>query len=233
MTRSLDYRKITRIAAAVLIALEMALFPMIHLGRDDADVVGCYLAIVLVALFALVTLWGERDGHIIRLGIGFTLVADYFLVIAANSELEGVISFIAVQACYFAYTLVRETRTKVRYVNIASRIFIVVGLTITAFLVLREDTDALAIASVIYYGNLVANAVFAFLLGKRDRIFAIGLVLFGMCDIWIGLEVLFSSYLDSNLMDFVYNANYNLPWVFYQPSQTLIALNLLGKVNRE
>ena len=85
----------------------------------------------------------------------------------------------------------------------------------------------------IYYGNLVANAVFAFLLGRRDRIFAIGLVLFGMCDIWIGLEVLFSSYLDSNLMDFVYNANYNLPWVFYQPSQTLIALNLLGKVNRE
>lgn len=233
MTRSLDYRKITRIAAAVLIALEMALFPMIHLGRDGADVVGCYLAIVLVALFALVTLWGERDGHIIRLGIGFTLVADYFLVIAANSELEGVISFIAVQACYFAYTLVRETRTKVRYVNIASRIFIVVGLTITAFLVLGEDTDALAIASVIYYGNLVANAVFAFLLGKRDRIFAIGLVLFGMCDIWIGLEVLFSSYLDSNLMDFVYNANCNLPWVFYQPSQTLIALNLLGKVNRE
>ena len=233
MTRSLDYRKITRIAAAVLIALEMALFPMIHLGRDSADVVGCYLAIVLVALFALVTLWGERDGHFIRLGIGFTLVADYFLVIADNSELDGVISFIAVQACYFAYTLVRETRTKVRYVNIASRIFIVVGLTITAFLVLGEDTDALAIASVIYYGNLVANAVFVFLLGKRDRIFAIGLVLFGMCDIWIGLEVLFSSYLDSNLMDFVYNANYNLPWVFYQPSQTLIALNLLGKVNRE
>ena len=231
MTRSLDYRKITRIAAAVLIALEMALFPMIHFGSGGVDVVGCYLAIVLVALFALVTLWGERDGHIIRLGIGFTLVADYFLVIAANSELEGVISFIAVQACYFAYTLVRETRTKVRYVNIASRIFIVVGLTITAFLVLGEDTDALAIASVIYYGNLVANAVFAFLLGKRDRIFAIGLVLFGMCDIWIGLEVLFSSYLDSNLMDFVYNANYNLPWVFYQPSQTLIALNLLGKVN--
>ena len=222
----IDRKKITLILALVFIVLELACFPMIHLGRDGADVVGCYLAIVLVALFALVTLWGERDGHIIRLGIGFTLVADYFLVIAANSELEGVISFIAVQACYFAYTLVRETRTKVRYVNIASRIFIVVGLTITAFLVLGEDTDALAIASVIYYGNLVANAVFAFLLGKRDRIFAIGLVLFGMCDIWIGLEVLFSSYLDSNLMDFVYNANYNLPWVFYQPSQVLIGLRL-------
>lgn len=229
----IDRKKITLILALVFIVLELACFPMIHFGSGGVDVLGCYLAIVLVALFALVTLWGERDGHIIRLGIGFTLVADYFLVIAADSQLEGVISFIAVQACYFAYTLVRETRTRVRYINIASRAVLMVGLVIATFAVLGDGADPLAIASVIYYGNLVANAAFAFLLGKRERIFAIGLVLFAMCDIWIGLEVLFSSYLGSDLMDFVYSSNYNLPWIFYQPSQTLIALNLLGKVNRE
>ena len=228
-----NFEKFTRVAAIVLVALELACFPMIHFGSGGVDVLGCYLAIVLVALFTLVTIKGDRVGHLIRLGIAFTLVADYFLVIAADSQLEGVIAFIAVQVCYFAYTLVREKRTRVRYINIASRAVLMVGLVITTFAVLGEGADALAIASVLYYGNLVANAVFAFLLGKRERIFAIGLVLFAMCDIWIGLEVLFSSYLGSDLMNFVYSSNYNLPWVFYQPSQTLIALNLLGKVNRE
>ena len=221
-----NFEKFTRVAAIVLVALELMCFPMIHFGSGGVDVLGCYLAIVVVALFALVTIKGDRVGHLIRLGIAFTLVADYFLVIAADSQLEGVIAFIAVQVCYFAYTLVREKRAKVRYINIASRAVLMVGLVIAAFAVLGEGADALAIASVLYYGNLVANAVFAFLLGKRERIFAIGLVLFAMCDIWIGLEVLFSSYLGSDLMDFVYSANYNLPWIFYQPSQVLIGLRL-------
>ena len=221
-----NFEKFTRVAAIVLVALELMCFPMIHFGSGGVDVVGCYLAIVLVALFTLVTIKGDRVGHLIRLGIAFTLVADYFLVIAADSQLEGVIAFIAVQVCYFAYTLVREKRTRVRRINIASRAVLMVGLVIAAFAVLGEGADALAIASVLYYGNLVANAVFAFLLGKRERIFAIGLVLFAMCDIWIGLEVLFSSYLGSDLMNFVYSSNYNLPWIFYQPSQVLIGLRL-------
>ena len=221
-----NFEKFTRVAAIVLVALELMCFPMIHFGSGGVDVVGCYLAIVLVALFTLVTIKGDRVGHLIRLGIAFTLVADYFLVIAADSQLEGVIAFIAVQVCYFAYTLVREKRTRVRRINIASRAVLMVGLVIAAFAVLGEGADALAIASVLYYGNLVANAVFAFLLGKRERIFAIGLVLFALCDIWIGLEVLFSSYLGSDLMNFVYSSNYNLPWIFYQPSQVLIGLRL-------
>ena len=224
--KAFNFEKFTRVAAIVLVALELMCFPMIHFGSGGVDVFGCYLAIVLVALFTLVTIKGDRVGHLIRLGIAFTLVADYFLVIAADSQLEGVIAFIAVQVCYFAYTLVREKRTRVRRINIASRAVLMVGLVIAAFAVLGDGADPLAIASVLYYGNLVANAVFAFLLGKRERIFAIGLVLFAMCDIWIGLEVLFSSYLGSNVMDFVYSANYNLPWIFYQPSQVLIGLRL-------
>ena len=228
-------KKFTFIAAIAFIALEAALFPLIHLGRGGVDVSACYLAIILVALFALVTLPCAADKrlHLIRLGIAFTLVADYFLVLADDSELEGVLAFIAVQVCYFAYTIVREKRAKVRYINIASRALLMAGLVIAAFAVLGESTDPLAIASVIYYGNLVISCVFALLLGREERIFAIGLFLFAMCDIWIGLEVLFSSYIGSNMMDFVYNANYNLPWVFYQPSQVMIGLSLIDKAKSD
>ncbi|MBQ7343935.1 MAG: hypothetical protein IJW53_04120 [Clostridia bacterium] len=226
--KAFNSEKFTRLAAIVLVALELALLPVIHLGTGGADVSACYLAIILIALFALVTLRGERDRRLdlIRLGIAFTLVADYFLVLADDSELEGVLAFIVVQIFYAAYLFVKEERRAVRIVSLAARGALMLSLVVAAFIVLGEGTDPLAVASVIYYGNLVLSCVFAFLLGRGERIFAIGLLLFAMCDIWIGLEVLFSSYLDSNLMDFVYNANYNLPWVFYQPSQVLIALRL-------
>ena len=227
---TLNYKRITRLSAIVFVALELVLFPLIQLTPARVSEVACYLAIVFVALFAAVTSGGEKEGHLIRLGIIFTLVADYFLVLADDAQLEGVIAFIAVQLCYFAYLFKREERTKVRVVNAASRIVLSILLVIAAFVVLGEDTDALAIASVLYYGNLVANAVFAFALGKEERIFAVGLVLFGMCDLCIGLEVLCSSYLESSVMDFMYGANLNLPWVFYQPSQTLIGLRLLTMV---
>jgi hypothetical protein len=235
VTKSFNFKKFIFIAAIVFITLEVALFPLIHLGRGGVDVSACYLAIVLVALFALLTLPDATDKrlHLIRLGIAFTLVADYFLVLADDSELEGVLAFIVVQIFYAVYLFVREERRRVKNISLAVRGALMLGLVVVAFIVLGEDTDPLAIASVIYYGNLVISCVFAFLLGRRERIFAIGLLLFAMCDIWIGLEVLFSSYLDSNLMNFVYNANYNLPWVFYQPSQVMIGLSLIDKAKSD
>ena len=228
MTKAFNREKFTFIAAIAFIALEAALFPLIHLGRGGVDASACYLAIILVDLFALVTLPCAADKrlHLIRLGIAFTLVADYFLVLADDSELEGVLAFIVVQIFYAAYLFVREEKRTVKIISLALRGALMAGLVVVAFAVLGESTDPLAIASVIYYGNLVISCVFAFLLGREERIFAIGLLLFSMCDIWIGLEVLFSSYIGSDLMDFVYNANYNLPLVFYQPSQVLIALRL-------
>ena len=219
-----------RICVLVLVVLELALFPLIQLTRASVSAFSSYLAIAFVALFALVSAFGEKGaGHLIRLGILFTLVADYFLVLSDGAELEGVIAFILVQLSYFAYTLVREDRVSVRRANIFTRIGLCAALIIGAVAVLGKDNDALSIVSVIYYANLLTNIVFAFLLGREARVFAIGLVLFAMCDLCIGLEVLTSTYLDSSVLDFFYGSRLNLPWVFYQPSQVLIGLALYRK----
>jgi uncharacterized membrane protein len=209
----------------MFIFAELAFFPLIQLTPGDVSAFWSYVAIVFVALYALFTFGSDPSTHFIRLGIGFTLLADYFLVLKSE-ELPGVLAFILVQAAYFVYLVLNEKRKRVRALNALSRILISAILVVAALLILGDGIDALAIASVIYYGNLIINAVFAFLLGRRERIFAIGLVLFAMCDLCIGLEVLFSSYLDSDALDFFYGANINLPWVFYQPSQVLIALRL-------
>lgn len=231
MKDTVAYRKTVRMAALVFIILEALLFPMIQNTSFSVSGVPAYSSIVLVAIFALISIKGEPEGHLIRLGIAFTLVADYFLVLSNDSELEGVIVFTVVQICYFVYLFVREERPALRAANVCSRVLFSAILVIVAFSVLGENTDALSIASVIYYGNLVANVIFAFALGREERLFAIGLLLFAMCDLCIGLETLSGSYLNSSTLDFFYGDHLNLPWVFYQPSQTLIALHLGSKIN--
>lgn len=212
--------------ALLFVLLEVALFPLIQFTPGGESAAWSYVAIVLVFVAAILSFRGLDATTLIMVGLASTLVADYFLVLDGEKLLEGVIAFIFTQAAYFAYLFLTETQRCLRIANVTSRIGVSLVLVIAAFVVLGEDTDALAIASVIYYANLVLNTVFAFLRGRAERVFAIGLVLFCMCDLCIGLEVLFSSYLDSNAFSFFYGAHLNLPWVFYQPSQVLIALSL-------
>lgn len=223
------YALSAKISAAVFAAAQVVLFPLIQTTSGDVSSFYSYLSIILVGLFALITIGYTEEYHLLRLGILFTLVADFFLVVCYDRELEGVIAFIFVQAAYCAYLVLAEKRRCVRRANVLTRLALSAALVITASAVLGEDTDLLAIASVLYYGNLLTNTVFAFVLGKSDRVFAIGLLLFCMCDLCIGLEVLTDVYLDSDAFSFVYGRNLNLPWVFYQPSQTLIGIQMLKK----
>ena len=221
----IDYSIAVKCSAIALVVFEALLFPIIQLTPWHVSKIASYTAIALVAIFTLITVRGENKDHLIRIGIAFTLVADYFLVLSNDADLEGVIAFIAVQMCYFAYLFTKERGRAVRITNACSRVLLVAFLVIAAIIILGTDVDALSIVSVIYYANLVANVLFAFLLGREERLFAIGLLLFSMCDLCIGLETLFDSYLDSKALDFFYGKYLNLPWIFYQPSQTLIALH--------
>lgn len=217
-----------RVAATVFVTAHVILFPLIQFTPGDVSSISSYISIVLVFLFSCL-LRCEGESKFVRLGLAFTLVADYFLVICDDAQLEGVIAFIFVQASYCAYLTLRDKRKTVRFSSLVSRVSLSLILIVAACIVLGDDVDALAITSVLYYANLVLNTVFAFLLGKRERIFAIGLLLFCMCDLCIGLEVLFSSYMQSDVLDFFYSSYLSLPWVFYQPSQVLIGLSLLKK----
>ena len=214
------------VCAIVFVAMQLVLFPLIQFTPADPSAFWSYVSIILVVAMAFVAFGGAPSGYFIKAGLVFTLVADYFLVIDAERLLEGVLAFILVQAAYFAYLFVNEPRRSVRIANALLRTVGSLILSVLAIFVLGEDADALTVASVLYYANLIINAVFAFMLGKRARVFAIGLALFAMCDLCIGLEVLFSQYLASDALSFFYGARLNLPWVFYQPSQVLIAMYL-------
>lgn len=218
------------VCVILFVLFEMLIFPQIQFTPGDVSAVWSYVSIILCVIMAFIFFDSGRVDHLIRAGLVCTLVADYFLVLDGDKLLHGVIAFTFVQAAYFVYLYLREEKKALRMANVISRTVVSLCLVIVAFIVLGEGTDALAIVSVLYYANLVINTVFAFTQGKRERIFAIGLLLFCMCDLCIGLEVLFSTYLGSDALDFFYGAHLNLPWVFYQPSQTLIALTMWYKI---
>ena len=101
---------------------------------------------------------------------------------------------------------------------------------LVAVLVLREKTDALAIVSVCYYVLLITNMIHAFM--AKERLFAVALCLFILCDTVIGLQVAAGAYLPITEGSALYKIifmNFNLAWFFYLPSQVLIAKRTWSK----
>ena len=226
------YKKAADIGAIILIALELVLFVLMHLRVGGMTSYWQYSAVLLAFLFSLFSIKGEHRGHLVVLGLAFTLVADYFLVLRGDAQLGGVIAFCFAQLAYLAYIFLTDDRKGIRLTNILTRVGLCTLLIIAAYAVLGDGVDALAVASVIYYSNLAVNTVFAFLLGKKGRVFAIGLVLFAACDLLLGLGILGDAYLDTDAFDFVFGY-FNLPWVFYQPSQVMIALSVYSKIQEK
>jgi hypothetical protein len=167
--------------------------------------------------------------------MAFTLLADFCLVILIPRQRElAMIFFVTVQLLYFV-RLMRCEGKRVRALHIILRCVLSIVGIILAALVLGEGADFLSIISIFYFANLLVNIAFAFLRGRRGLIFAIGLVCFALCDVFVGLDVLLSEYFVSAAMSrgvtqIAYSSGINLVWFFYVPAQTLIAISSLSDV---
>lgn len=229
----IKYIRIT--VATVFVATEIILSYMVQTTHGDRCQAFMYSSVALCFLVGLGTLLlhRERVGSLVRLGLAVTLVADYFLVLSEPAEeLLGVLVFTLTQACYFLALMLSEKRRGVRVANVIARIAVVAVIIPVTYLVLGENADLVSIVSVFYYSNLVCNAVFAFANFKRHAVFAFGLALFAMCDLAIGFNFLAHEYLgaaEGSFLDIITSTGVSLEWVFYVPSQTLIALSLLLK----
>lgn len=238
------------IACGSFIAFEGLMFYLIHILRADIDFNLHYSCIIATAVFSTVTLlikmltakeenesiseiiFDKKDGNLLRIAMLFTLAADYFLVVLSEkNRLAGVTFFLGTQLFVFLHIMVNDDNPRLRRIHITTRLGLMAILIIAAYATLGETADALAIFSVIYYSNLCTNAIFAHRSGKGGIILTIGLILFALCDINVGLSVLNDMYVggfpEGSLLYELINADVNLIWVFYIPSQTLISLTLI------
>ena len=209
---------------------ESILYYFILTAGGQTLVITSYTSIVLCFLFAL---QGIKTRPLMVAGLLCTVGADFCLVICSPIEqLWGMVFFLGAQTLY-AIQLHKQQKNNI---ILLIRIILTVVAALVAVLVLKENLDALAMVSVCYYANLIMNMVAAFTQWHKNKMLPIGFVLFILCDTIIGLQVAAGGYLPiaegSMLYSLIFNG-FNTSWMFYLPSQVLIALSCLMKGTRD
>lgn len=202
-------------------------------------VVPCEFASVVVAfLFSLIFLNFKRNKYLTQLGLLFTVVADVFLVlIEPRNQAIAMTSFSLTQIFYF-FNILQQSNSKAQNrINIILRIIFIIAVEIVALIVLKDNADYVSLIAMFYYTNLILNMVFAFVQFKINKLFAVGLLLFLLCDTFVGFQMAFDVYIFISHGSFIYKL-FTLPfdfiWFFYVPSQTLIALSCVkNKINKK
>jgi len=210
-------------AVFAFLVVEAALYYVVMAKSGTVVWVSQFSSVVFCFAFSLLGV--KEKNCFIPLGLAFTVVADYFLV-AHHPQLRlwGMLFFLGTQ-CVYAVLLHKENTGK-------GFLWFRVGLCTLSLVVclgvLGSGADALAIVSLGYYANLLTNILMAFCRFGKRRLFAVGLVLFLLCDTVVGLQVAGEGYLPIEEGSFLYRVifpSFNLPWLFYLPSQVLIALS--------
>ena len=228
--------KKTATLCAIFVFIEAVLAYFIFISDADFVSGASFLSIVCAFLFALLFINIKSKTLLLNIGLLFTVCADLFLVIADPiQQSAGMVFFSFTQMCYFAFLYLSDENKKRKLIHICVRIGAVFTAELVMLAVIGDKTDFLSAISIFYIANLATSVVFSYSQGKKLRLFAVALTLFIMCDILIGLSSAIGVYLDVSEDSLFYKIAYpsfNLAWVFYLPSQMLIAIYTALKNNR-
>lgn len=190
-------------------------------------------SIILAFLFCSLLLRREFYHIITVFALFFTVCADFLLCGLVDFTFIRELAmcfFVGTQTCYFIRLFINQTK-KERLIHIIVRLCFSAFAVILTALVLKENTNFLSLISLFYYANLIVNIVFAFIQVKVSPIFAIGLLLFAFCDIFVGLSLIgdFINISTNSIINKINALPLNMAWLFYVPSQTLLALSTIKK----
>ena len=182
-------------------------------GRGNLTTPIKYGGILLCLAFA--ALCALRGGdRLVPAALALTACADWFLLVRNDHYAAGVALFLCVQTVY----LVRLRRNRARSAYwLRSGLALGAGLAVYAL----GMASPLNLLAALYYSQLLSNTALAWSLGRRQRRFALGLTLFVGCDTCVGL---FNTLPAASPL---YPAVSVAVWLFYLPSQVLIALSAL------
>ncbi len=177
-----------------------------------------YISVLLCFLWRL----GKKDKRLLA-AQAFVLGADFFLLFTGYGAL-GICGFLGVQLCYRMY--LRGVKSWRWYV-------LQCVLTGTAaFGILRFGSlsgtgqEAADVLAVVYAAALVFHTVLAFGERRKQYAFFLGLLLLLLCDIHVALYNLPA--LPGPFLTVWQNLASTAMWLFYLPSQVLVALCAAG-----
>ena len=213
---SLREKSVSPAVPAVFLAVEgvlYATFLALDLtGRGACAVPVKYGGVLLCFLFALACALRGGD-RLVPPALALTAAADWFLLVRNDRYAIGVALFLCVQTVY--YLRLRRDGAPDAY-PLRAGLALAAGLGLYA-LGLASPLNLLA---GLYFSQLLSNTLLAWTrTGRRRRVFAAGLTLFVGCDICVGLFNTLPG------LSPLYPAVSVGMWLFYLPSQVLIALS--------
>ena len=212
----------SRIFTVVFILAEAILYWLLLNNGGNIFTVCAYGGILLCFFYALMHIKTGMWRFVAALAC--TLGADYFLVVLnPQQQLPGMVFFLFAQG-FYAWQLHSTCQKKWL---LPLRLGLTAAAAAITCIVLGENIDALALISLCYYANLVMNIVVAWMQFSRYRLAAIGFILFLLCDTVIGLQVASTGYLPippGSWLHSIIFPPFHLSWLFYLPSQVLLAL---------
>jgi hypothetical protein len=171
--------------------------------------------------------------------LAFTVISDILLLLS-DYYIYGVLTFILAQQLYGMRITAfynREVAMKSQ-INPMTDIILrllyqqIFAILICAILLFMDvKINALLVLSILYLINICTNVVRSlklsgYIRGKNDiKYFTIGMVLFLLCDINVGLFNLSDFLPLGQTYKMIYNVSSILMWTFYAPSQVFISLS--------
>ncbi|MCR2045301.1 lysoplasmalogenase family protein [Anaerosalibacter massiliensis] len=191
-----------------------------------------YICIVLCFLISLLTgkdALNKRDVFLLQIGLFFTVIADFFLIILVNNTL-GVVFFCFTQLFYSIRYRFGKFELVLKNSIIIFLLVLIFYLTVNHFI---ADMDILIGVSLYYSIFLIRNVVDSVKICKNNLypypnkyMIAIGMILFLLCDINVALRSISGDIY--SVWNFPYLFRYtisSLVWIFYIPSQVSLSLS--------
>lgn len=219
----------------ILSIIELILY--IRILIIDGEIASRYFCYASVAFAFAFSLFGimKKEEHLEIGALTFTLLADTCLVLLRPQtdilRLFGLIFFNITQILHMLYINKSLSKVEKRNSYIIRGILASI-LLIACILVLRNNVDIVSLLTMVYFSNLVCNIISAIKKYKTNKIYLFGLLFFVGCDIFVGMQDLFYSYITISYTSFLYkffNPPFDAIWFFYVPSQTLLAINVINK----
>lgn len=225
--------KLRNIPLALFILLELIIY--ILLIFCDTAIPSRPLSFSAIVLAFLFSLWQlkDHDHLLVAIALFFTLLADTYLVLLDSSKTIAMLAFNVVQIVY-AYRIIKYFKIKYPWqIHLILRLVIICLGEVMALIVLKGTFDIVIFLTMMYFANLFLNMLFSIVHFKENWRFAIGLLLFVLCDICVGLGEL-DSYLtitSNNVIYLIVNSPLDFVWLFYLPSQVFLSTSHFPKTN--
>lgn len=212
---------------AVFFILETVFYGISLLQKTEYIDEVRYVSIALCFVFSLFAFVEEKafenKKQYIVIGLFFTCISDFFLVVLNQYFAAGMGFFFVVQLWYFLYLTSSYNRTR-QISTLVWRITASVVLSAVLFLII-EKKDFLVLGAVFYAVFFFHNIAIGIRNFAKIPMFVVGLILFICCDICVALtnmDVIFASFSFKNITKW-------LIWFFYIPSQVCISYSLAEK----